>query len=141
MDAHRTVALAAGPYVKRRAVDSRLYTSCSVLKCIEDVFGMPPMSQFDARADGMSGIFRTTPDLTPYRHRPARIDINETNMAGAFGQAESEAMDFTMADVVPYAVLNRILWVSVRGPAPQPPLVRSGFALGARREGGDDDDD
>jgi YVTN family beta-propeller protein len=142
VDGHRTVALAAGPYVKRRAVDSRLYTSCSILKCIEDVFGMPPMSQFDARADGMSGIFRSTPDLTPYRHRPARIDVNELNMAGAFGQAESDAMDFTIADVVPYDILNRILWVSVRGStAPPPPLVRSGFALGVRREGGDDDDD
>jgi YVTN family beta-propeller protein len=140
VDGHRTVALAAGPYVKRRAVDSRLYTSCSILKCIEDVFGLPPMSQFDARADGMSGIFRTTPDFTPYRHRPARIDLAEVNLAGAFGQAESEAMNFAVADVVPYDILNKVLWVSVRGTeAPQPPLVRSGFALGMRREGDDDD--
>ena len=143
VDGHRTVALVAGPYVKRGAVDSRLYTSCSVLKCIEDVFGMPPMSQFDARADGMSGIFRRTPNLTPYRHHPAQIDVNELNMAGAFGQAESDAMNFAIADVVPYAMLNRILWYSVRGTnAPPPPPVRSGFALGLRREAalGDDDD-
>jgi hypothetical protein len=51
-------------------------------------------------------------------------------------------MDFTIADVVPYDILNRILWVSVRGvAAPPPPLVRSGFALGVRREGSDGDDD
>ena len=142
VDGHRTVALAAGPYVRRRAVDSGLYTSCSVLRCIEDVFGMAPMSQFDARADGMSGIFSRTADLKPYRNRPARIDVNETNMAGAFGQAESDAMNFKVADLVPYDVLNRILWHSVRGTAaPPPPPVRSGFALGVRGVAAADEDD
>jgi phospholipase C len=142
VDGHRTVALAAGPYVRRGAVDSGLYTSCSVLRCIEDAFGMPPMSQYDARADGLSGIFSKKPDLKPYRHIDARVDVNEKNMAGAFGQAESDAMNFRMADVVPYDVLNRILWVASRGTAaPPPPPVRSGFALGARRAGGDGDDD
>jgi hypothetical protein len=114
-----------------------------VLRCIEDVFGMPPMSQYDARADGMSGIFTKKPDLKPFRHLDARIDVNELNMAGAFGQAESDAMNFKVADVVPYDVLNKILWVATRGTsAPPPPPVRSGFALGMRRAGdGDDDDD
>ena len=142
VDEHRTVALAAGPYVKRRAVDSSLYTGCSMLRCIEDVFGMPPMSQFDARANGLDGVFASKPDYTPYRHRPAGIDIEEKNLAGAYGQAESEAMNFAVADVVPYDVLNRVLWHSVRGAdAPPPPIVRSGFALGLRIPGDGDEDD
>ena len=142
IDGHRTVALAAGPYVRRGAVDSGLYTSCSVLRCIEDVFGMPPMSQYDARADGLSGIFARKPDPKPFRHIDARIDLNEKNMAGAFGQAESDAMDFKVADRVPYDVLNKILWVTTRGTlAPPPPPVRSGYALGVRRAGSDGDDD
>jgi len=142
IDGHRTVALAAGPYVRRGAVDSGLYTSCSVLRCIEDVFGMPPMSQYDARADGLSGIFARKPDPKPFRHIDARIDLNEKNLAGAFGQAESDAMDFKVADRVPYDVLNKILWVTTRGTlAPPPPPVRSGYALGVRRAGGDGDDD
>src|SRR4030095_16215688 len=135
---HRTVALAAGPYVRRGAVDSGLYTNCSVLRCMEDVFGLPPMSQYDARADGMSGIFAKKPDLKPYRHLDAHIDVNEKNMAGAFGQAESDAMNFKVADVVPYDVLNRILWVASRGTsAAPPPPVRSGVALVVRRAGAD----
>jgi YVTN family beta-propeller protein len=142
VDGHRTVALAAGPYVKRGAVDSGLYTNCSVLRCIEDVFGMPPMSQFDARANGFEGIFRTRPDLTPYTHRPAQVDVDERNVAGAFGQKESDAMNFAIADNVPNDVLNAILWHSVRGPdATLPPLVRSGFTLGLFRDDGDEDDD
>jgi len=63
-------------------------------------------------------------------------------MAGAFGQAESDAMNFKVADVVPYDALNRILWVASRGTsAPPPPPVRSGFALGVRRAAADGDDD
>jgi phospholipase C len=142
VDGHRTVALAAGPYVRRGVVDSDLYTNCSVLRCIEDVLGLPPMSQFDARANGLEGIFRTTPNLTPYTHRPAGVDVDERNLAGAFGQKESEAMNFAVADVVPYDVLNAILWHSVRGAdAPVPPPVRSGFTLGVRRAGNEDGDD
>lgn len=140
VDGHRTVALAAGPYVRRRAVDSSFNTSCSVLRCIEDVFGLPPMSQFDARANGFEGIFRSTPDLTPYRCRPAQIDVNELNLAGAFGQQESDAMNFAVADVVPFDRLNVILWHSVRGTAsPPPPVVRSGFALRLGPPAPDDD--
>lgn len=142
VDGHRTVALAVGPYVKRGAVDSGFYTSCSVLRCIEDIFGMPPMTQFDARANGFEGIFRSKPDLTPYTNRPARIDINEKNVAGAFGQAESDAMNFAVADVVPYDRLNVILWHSVRGTeAPPPPIVRSGFALRLGPPAPDDDEE
>lgn len=130
VDGHRTVALAAGPWVKRGAVDHTLYTNCSVLRCIEDVFGLPPMSQFDARANGLENVFARRPDLTPYRHREAGIDLSETNLAGAYGQAESEAMDFSIADHVPYDVLNRVLWHATRGTAaPLPAPVRSGFAL------------
>ncbi|HEY6195803.1 MAG TPA: bifunctional YncE family protein/alkaline phosphatase family protein [Candidatus Eisenbacteria bacterium] len=141
VDGHRTVALAAGPWVRRAAVDHTLYTSCSVLRCIEDVFRLPPMSQFDARANGLEGIFARRPDARPYRHREANLDVNETNLAGAFGQAESDAMDFSVADRVPYEVLNRILWHSVRGAAaPPPPPVRSGFALGLGPAAPDRDD-
>jgi DNA-binding beta-propeller fold protein YncE len=130
VDGHRTVALAIGPYVRRGVVDSGLYTSCSVLRCIEDVFGLPPMSQFDARANGLEGIFATRPDLSSYTHRPALVDLDEHNLAGAFGQVESDAMNFAMADDVPNDVLNAILWHSVRGAdTPPPPPVRSGFGL------------
>ena len=112
-----------------------------MLRCIEDVFGLPPMSQFDARADGLSGIFARRPDARTFVHRAARIDVTETNLAGCYGQSESDAMNFAIADAVPYGVLNRILWHSVRGTdAPPPPPVRSGFALGIRRAVPDDDD-
>ncbi len=141
VDGHRTVALAAGPWVKRAAADHTLYTNCSVLRCIEDAFGLPPMSQFDARANGLENVFARRADLRPFRHREAGIDLDETNLAGAYGQAESEAMDFSVADRVPYDVLNRVLWHSTRGvAAPLPAPVRSGFALRTGTPPVEDDD-
>jgi hypothetical protein len=123
-------------------VDHTLYTGCSVLRCIEDVFGLPPLSQFDARANGFEGILSSRSDSRPFLHRAAGVDVNETNLAGAYGQAESDAMNFAVADAVPYDVLNRILWHSMRGTdAPPPPPVRSGFAFGLRRDAPDDDGD
>jgi DNA-binding beta-propeller fold protein YncE len=141
VDGHRTVALAAGPWVRRRAADHTLYTSCSVLRCIEDVFRLPPMSQFDARVNGFENVFTRTPDFTPYTARDAQVDVEEKNPEGAYGQRDSDAMDFRMADVVPYDRLNEILWYSVRGPLdPYPAPVRSGFMLAATGRPADDDD-
>jgi phospholipase C len=129
VDGHRTAALAAGPYVKRGVVDHSLYTNCSVLRCIEDVFGLPAMSSFDARANGLEGVLRMTPDLRAFQHREARIDLGEINLAGAFGQRESDAMDFKTADAVPNDVLNDVLWHSVHGSAAPPAPVRSAHVL------------
>jgi YVTN family beta-propeller protein len=130
VDAHRTVALVAGPYVRRGHVDSHLYTNAGVLRTIELILGLPPMSQFDAAATPMSASFTPIPDLTPYEHEEARIDINETNLAGAYGQERCDRMDFSVADAAPPDELNEILWRATRGAAaPLPPPVRGAFAV------------
>lgn len=129
VDAHRTVALVIGPYVRRGAVDSHLYTNAGVLRTIELILGLPPMSQFDAAARPLTASFTMTPDLTPFRHEEARVDISETNLAGAYGQERCDRMDFRVADAVPPDDLNEILWRDARGAgAPMPPLVRGAFA-------------
>ena len=88
VDAHRTVALVAGPYVRRAA---RWTAACtrtpSVLRTIELMLGLPPMSQFDAAARP-HGRRRSPRRRTSRRSRtgPARLDLDETNVAGACGQ-------------------------------------------------------
>jgi DNA-binding beta-propeller fold protein YncE len=130
VDAHRTVALAIGPYVRRGAVDSRLYTNASFLRTIELILGLPPMSQFDAAARSLAASFTATPDLTPFRHEEARVDLNETNLAGAYGQERCDRMNFRAADAVPPDELNEILWRDARGAtAVVPPLVRGMFTV------------
>lgn len=67
VDATRTVALAAGPYVKRGAVVHERYDQLSLLRTVELLLGLPPLGLRDGLAAPMYGIFRTTPDTAPYR--------------------------------------------------------------------------
>ena len=79
VDAHRTVALAISPYIKRHSVDSTLYSTSSMLRTMELILGLNPMSQFDAAARPMFNSFTPQPDFAPYVHRPARVDLNARN--------------------------------------------------------------
>ena len=117
VDAHRTVALVIGPYVKRSAVDHHFYTNTSVLRTIELILGLPPMSQFDAGSSPMTGAFTPAPDTTVFVHHPARVDLGETNLIGAYGQDRSDRMNFAAADAAPPDELNEILWHDCRGTA------------------------
>jgi DNA-binding beta-propeller fold protein YncE len=144
VDAHRSVALVASPYVRRGAVDSTLYTTSGVLRTIELILGLPPMSQYDAAAAPMYGSFQASPVLTPYRQRPARVRLDEKNNASAPGAAASMAMDFSEPDRAPDLELNEIVWKAVRGAqAAMPPPVRAAFVrpIDADDEHDADDDD
>ncbi len=58
VDAHRSVLLVASPFVKRGIVDSTLYTTSSVLRTIELILGLPPMSQDRCRRDAALSCVR-----------------------------------------------------------------------------------
>src|SRR6185437_5806963 len=68
VDAHRTVALAISPYIKKHSVDSTMYSTSSMLRTMELILGLEPMSQFDAAARPMYHSFQSKPDLSPYKH-------------------------------------------------------------------------
>ena len=139
VDAHRSVALVASPWTKRGAVDSTLYTTSGMLRTIELILGLPPMSQYDAAATPMYRAFADTPDPRPFTALPARIPLDEKNDPAAYGAEASLRMDISEADRVPERELNEILWRSVHGAdAPVPPPVRAGFVRPL--EGGGDDD-
>jgi YVTN family beta-propeller protein len=124
VDARRTACLAISPYVRRGVVDSTLYTTSSMVRTIELLLGMPPLSQYDAAATPFYAAFGTTPDLTPFKGLPAQYDVMEMNKPTAYGARESAKMNFAEADEAPMHRLNEIIWKSVKGPAsPMPPPV------------------
>jgi YVTN family beta-propeller protein len=128
VDAHRSVLLVASPWAKRGTVDSTLYTTSGVLRTIELVLGLPPMSQYDAAAQPLFGAFGLEPDPTPYTVRPARVDIHERNREDAPGAEASMRMNLVEADLAPERELNEILWKSVKGKdAVMPPPIRAAF--------------
>jgi YVTN family beta-propeller protein len=122
VDARRTVGFAISPYVKRGIIDSTLYTTSSMLRTIELLLGLPPMSQYDAAATPMYAAFGVTPDFTPFTHIKPLIDVNARNSEQAWGARESLAMNFEEVDLAPMFELNQILWKSVRGADSEMPL-------------------
>jgi DNA-binding beta-propeller fold protein YncE len=141
VDAHRSVALVASPWARRKAVDSTLYTTAGMLRTMELILGLPPMSQYDAAAAPMYGAFQATPDLAPFTRREPRVSLDETNGPLAWGAAASGAMRLDEADLAPELELNEILWKSVRGAAsPMPPPVHAAFVRPVEVREEDDDD-
>jgi hypothetical protein len=140
VDAHRSPAFVISPYTKRKAVDSSMYSTSSILRSIELILGLPPMSQFDAQAAPLYGAFVSTPDPTPFEARPARVNLEERNTKNAWGARESKRMNFKEADRADDIVLNEIVWRSVKGPSSvMPAPVRAAFFK--RTNTGDKDDD
>jgi DNA-binding beta-propeller fold protein YncE len=130
VDAHRTVALVISPYTKRRHVDSTLYSTSSMLRTMELILGLKPMSQFDAAARPMFHSFQTKPDLTPFKHVKAGVDLDEKNGPGAWGAKLSETFDLSKEDAADDLLFNEVIWRSVKGPdSPMPAPVRAAFVF------------
>ncbi len=139
VDAHRMPALVISPWTKRHAVDSTLYSTTSMLRTIELILGLPPMSQYDAAAKPMWASFQNTPDLAPYTACPAQVDVRALNSPLAWGARASSQMDFSEPDRADDIALNEIVWRSVRGPdSPMPAPVRAAFFKAHPKS--DDDD-
>ena len=122
VDGHRTVALAISPYIRRGAIDSTFYSQVSMVKTIEMILGLPPMSIFDMIANDMRSSFQSTPDLTPYDAVEPRQSIYESNppASALTGQAKADAlasaaMNWLEPDDVPTGHLNAILWRNATG--------------------------
>jgi YVTN family beta-propeller protein len=132
VDAHRSPALVVSPFAKRRVVDSTLYTTSSMLRTMELILGLEPMSQYDASAAPMYGAFQPAPNAAPFAALPARVPLDELNTFTAYGAEASLRMNLDEADMAPELELNEIIWRSVRGAdSPMPPPRRAAFVVAA----------
>ena len=123
VDARRTSGLVISPYVKRHFVDSTMYSTSSMVRSIELLLGLPPMSQYDAAAMPMYNAFGVDADLSEFTLVPPQVDLNAQNTTKSYGAELSRRMDFSEPDEAPMALLNEILWKSMRGansPMPAP---------------------
>jgi DNA-binding beta-propeller fold protein YncE len=128
VDAHRSPVYIAGGLVKHHFVDHTMYSTTSVLRTIELILGIPPMTQYDAASTPMWRCFMSTPDLTAYRLLPAKIDLREKNTASNEWAKKSAAIDLTREDRVPDQLFNEIIWKAIKGAeAPLPAPNRAAF--------------
>ena len=127
VDSHRSPAYVISPYVKRGAVDHTMYNTTSMLRTMELILGLSPLTMHDAGARPMANAFQTTADLKPYAVEKPRIAIDARNPENAPKAAESRRMNFSEADAIDDDELNEILWAAIRGTTPPAP-VRSYFS-------------
>jgi YVTN family beta-propeller protein len=128
VDAHRTVALVISPYTRHHFVDHTMYSSSSMLKTIELILGLPPMTQFDAAATPMCNSFTSSYDFGSYKALQPNIDIEERNVASAYGSERSGELNLAEEDAVPEVEFNEIIWKAIRGANSEMPApVRSAF--------------
>lgn len=139
VDAHRTVALVISPYTRRGFVDSNLYSTSSMLRTIELILGLRPMSQFDAAARPMYASFQAQPDYRPYEHVVPDVDLNARNPKTAWGARRASQLDWSRPDAVDDLLLSELVWHAVRGPdSPMPAPVRASFFFPHPKSSDDD---
>ncbi len=124
VDAHRTTAYVAGGFVKRGFVDHTPYSTTSMLRTMELILGLPPMTQFDAAATPMWRSFSKQADMRPFNAIPAKVDLNEKNIKMTALAKKSMKMDFTKEDRINDLEFSELIWKAVKGenstmPAPR----------------------
>jgi YVTN family beta-propeller protein len=140
IDAHRSPVYLAGPYVKRDAVIHDMYSTSGVLRTIELILGLPPMSQYDAAARPLFDCFTSKPNFSPYITKPAQVDLEQRNIADNESSRRSQFFNLAKEDKVPDLELNEVIWKYVKGessvmPAPK----RSAFVILEKKKKDDDD--
>ncbi|HEU0130329.1 MAG TPA: bifunctional YncE family protein/alkaline phosphatase family protein [Mycobacteriales bacterium] len=126
VDGHRTTMFVASPYARAGLVDHTFYTQVDVVRTVEQILGLPPMTVMDLVARPMTTVFATAPDVTPFVAVPRLLPETTnpepaalTGAARAWAEA-SEEWDLDHPDAAPEQQLNRAIWYAVRGFVPYP---------------------
>src|ERR1035437_172283 len=144
VDAHRSIALVISKYAPQGSggapyVDSRFYSTVSVLRTMETLLGLPPMNNNDAFSSLISTLFTGTGNQPAFSADYANRDNNliyTANTKKSEGAEESRKMDFRHADRADTEKLNVILWKDAKGDAPVPAMLKE-----RRKKTTKDDDD
>ncbi len=132
VDAHRSIALVVSKYSPHSPggapfVDSRFYSTVSVVRTMETLLGLPPMNNNDAFSSLISSLFTGPGDQPPYDADYSNRDnglIYTANAKNAVGANASMKMDFSHEDRAPAEKLNVILWKDAMGNAPVPAMLK-----------------
>jgi YVTN family beta-propeller protein len=138
VDAHRSTAYIAGGYVKRNFADHTPYTSASMLRTLELLLGLEPMTQYDAAAMPMWAAFDSSPKPSSFRAILPQVSLDQKNVAMNQWQKKSEQFSFAQEDTNNDVEFNRVLWHGLKGDVPFPGPTRAAFIAPLPV---DDDDD
>ena len=134
VDAHRTTAYLAGGFVKRGFVDHTPYSTSSMLRTMELILGLPPMSQYDAAATPMFRSFSSTHNATPFIHELPRTNLFELNVKDTPSAQKSAKFDFKKEDSIPDLEFSEVIWKAVKGENSVMPAPRRAAILASAEE-------
>lgn len=120
VDAQRMPVYVISPFAKG-GVQHAHYSTAGIVRTIELILGIPPMSAYDASARPLYAAFTPRPNERTYDVLPEGVDLEAKNTATSYRARDSAKLDFTHEDGVPDAILNDIVWHAVRGAASTPP--------------------
>jgi hypothetical protein len=122
VDSHRSVMLAISPYTRRGIVDSTMYNQSSVMRTMELILGLRPMTQFDAAARPLTAAFAASANPAPFAAENPRISLTQRNPARSATAARSQKMNFREADDINDDELNDILYLAIKSEHAPPPV-------------------
>lgn len=114
VDAHRSIVMVASPYARRHVVIDAHYDQMSVIKTIELITGMKPLTVNDAYATPMWKVFTSHPDFAPFSLLPEKVpyrfsDPATQNSLATVDAALSLASGITRQEGAPGGLQRRIL--------------------------------
>jgi hypothetical protein len=124
VDSHRSPLLVISPWNTTRTWH-RFANTTDVLATIEEILTLGHLSQFDAFARPLRGIYAAKPDLAPYTALVPETPLTEKNVANAPGARQSARIDLRVEDLVDDDEFNRILWLAIKGTGRPFPGVRA----------------
>jgi DNA-binding beta-propeller fold protein YncE len=157
VDAHRSVAYIAGPYVKQGAVVSERYSTVNMVRTMEALLGLSPSSLYSAAASPMTEVFdlnqtswtynAMVPELLRSSTLPLPKATAENSLpraahvlasardrrTAAWWQKKLGDMDYDEEDKLDTPRFNRELWKGIMGARPYP-AERSGKDLRQNRD-------
>ncbi|MGO9124686.1 MAG: alkaline phosphatase family protein [Terriglobales bacterium] len=146
VDCHRTTAYVVSPWIKQSSVDHTFYNTASMLKTIEIILGLPPLTSYDATATPISDWNTQPSNNAPYTATlPSQETIcSQTPKLETLSRkdprramiVQAGALDTRHPDSAPDRILNDLIWKSVKGPDSAPPAPR--HAVGATKDSDDD---
>ncbi|MGC1413865.1 MAG: hypothetical protein WA817_01170, partial [Candidatus Acidiferrum sp.] len=140
VDSHRSIALVISKYAPmpsgegsetKPVVEHSFYTTINVVRTIEALLGAPPMNANDSRAAVMAPLFSGTGQQPPFS---ADFRNRDNGLIYEMNTKEWKAgknLDFSHADAVDTALLNKALWKDRMGDVPMPPPQHNVFPAGA----------
>lgn len=97
VDGHRQPAMVWSPFAKKGAVVNNYYTQLNIVRTIEQILALPPMTQMDLAAQPMFDAFTNKADTTPYTAVPNQIPLDTLNGSPAAAAAPAAAQPAAQA--------------------------------------------